>query len=71
MRGACPHDYGVIFRNLFLSLQPRDQGDRSLIFFSKLVTGTGAWVYPDACPRDYLNQGTLPLLSEDFLEPGV
>ena len=20
---------------------------------SELVTGTGAWVYPDACPRDY------------------
>ena len=19
-----------------------------------LVTGTGAWVYPDACPRDYV-----------------
>ena len=22
----------------------------------QLVTGTGAWVYPDACPRDYFPQ---------------
>ena len=42
-----------ILRAASLTVVPRDQGDRSLIFFSKLVTGTGAWVYPDACPRDY------------------
>ena len=29
-----------------------------------LVTGTGAWVYPDACPRDYTSGVTALRRSE-------
>ena len=24
-----------------------------IVYETTIVTGTGAWVYPDACPRDY------------------
>ena len=32
-------------------------------YHTSVVTGTGAWVYPDACPRDYFVGGFTGLLS--------